>query len=199
MLAWRWRPGRRVPEGAPRQRDGHGHALHVERHRVTVRDGPAAAARDEGCGVEPRGSMAYTLLDMAQARWRRLNGAHLLPLVRAGIGFMDGPAGGEGHQDESTSGLTTRRAPPPGSIPLPFRIGRQERDRCPIRQAKRTACPLPIAANAGGEPAHAHCPTRRASAAPIRSAATIFSVTLASKRITHQPKSSRTITTSVTT
>lgn len=29
------------------------------------------------------------LLDMAQARWRRLDGAHLLPLVRAGIGFVD--------------------------------------------------------------------------------------------------------------
>ena len=27
---------------------------------------------------------------MAQARWRRLNGADLLPLVRAGIGFKDG-------------------------------------------------------------------------------------------------------------
>ena len=28
---------------------------------------------------------------MAQARWRRLDGAHLLPLVRAaGIGFADG-------------------------------------------------------------------------------------------------------------
>jgi putative transposase len=34
--------------------------------------------------------MAYELLDMAQARWRRLDGAHLLPLVRAGIGFVDG-------------------------------------------------------------------------------------------------------------
>ena len=34
--------------------------------------------------------MAYKLLDMAQARWRRLNGAHLLPLVRAGIVFVDG-------------------------------------------------------------------------------------------------------------
>ena len=31
--------------------------------------------------------MAYKLLDMAQARWRRLDGAHLLPLVRAGIGW----------------------------------------------------------------------------------------------------------------
>jgi transposase-like protein len=34
--------------------------------------------------------MAYKLLDMAQARWRRLNGAHLLLLVRAGIVFVDG-------------------------------------------------------------------------------------------------------------
>jgi len=34
--------------------------------------------------------MAYKLLDVAQARWRRLDGAHLLPLVRAGIVFVDG-------------------------------------------------------------------------------------------------------------
>jgi len=27
---------------------------------------------------------------MAQARWRRLDGAHLLPLVRAGNVFMNG-------------------------------------------------------------------------------------------------------------
>ena len=34
--------------------------------------------------------MAYKLLDMAQRRWRRLNAAHLLPLVRAGVVFIDG-------------------------------------------------------------------------------------------------------------
>jgi hypothetical protein len=34
--------------------------------------------------------MAYKLLDMAQDRWRRIDGAHLLPLVRAGVGFVDG-------------------------------------------------------------------------------------------------------------
>jgi len=34
--------------------------------------------------------MAYKLLDMAQARWRRLDGAHLPPLVRSGITFADG-------------------------------------------------------------------------------------------------------------
>ena len=27
---------------------------------------------------------------MAQRRWHRLNGAHLLPLVRAGVVFVDG-------------------------------------------------------------------------------------------------------------
>jgi hypothetical protein len=34
--------------------------------------------------------MAFKLLDMAQMRWRRLDGAHLLPLVRAGTKFVDG-------------------------------------------------------------------------------------------------------------
>jgi hypothetical protein len=30
------------------------------------------------------------LLEMAQSRWRRIDGAHLLPLVWAGIMFVDG-------------------------------------------------------------------------------------------------------------
>jgi hypothetical protein len=34
--------------------------------------------------------MAFKLLDMAQLRWRRLDGAQLLPLVRAGAKFADG-------------------------------------------------------------------------------------------------------------
>jgi len=45
----------------------------------------------KGAGSRMKGLlMAYKLLDMAQARWRRLDGAHLLPLVRAGITFVDG-------------------------------------------------------------------------------------------------------------
>jgi transposase-like protein len=45
----------------------------------------------KGAGSRTKGLlMAYKLLDMAQARWRRLDGAHLLPLVRAGIEFVDG-------------------------------------------------------------------------------------------------------------
>ena len=34
--------------------------------------------------------MAYKLLEMAHQRWRRLNSAYLLPLVRAGVTFIDG-------------------------------------------------------------------------------------------------------------
>ena len=34
--------------------------------------------------------MAFKLLAMAQLCWRKLNGAHLLPLVRAGVEFKDG-------------------------------------------------------------------------------------------------------------
>jgi hypothetical protein len=34
--------------------------------------------------------MAFKLLDMTQQRWRRLDGAHLLPLVGADAKFVDG-------------------------------------------------------------------------------------------------------------
>jgi transposase-like protein len=45
----------------------------------------------KGAGSRMNGLlMAYKLLEMAHARWRRLDGAHLLPLVRAGITFVDG-------------------------------------------------------------------------------------------------------------
>jgi len=45
----------------------------------------------KGAGSRTKGLlMAYKLLDMAQARWRRLDGAQLLPLVREGVVFVDG-------------------------------------------------------------------------------------------------------------
>ena len=45
----------------------------------------------KGAGSRTKGLlMAYKLLNMAQARWRRLDGAHLLPLVPAGMAFVDG-------------------------------------------------------------------------------------------------------------
>src|SRR5215472_8020893 len=44
-----------------------------------------------GAGSRTKGLlMAFKLLDMAQQRWRHLDGAHLLPLVRAGVKFVDG-------------------------------------------------------------------------------------------------------------
>jgi putative transposase len=35
-------------------------------------------------------TMAFKLLEMAEQRWRRLDASHLLPLVRAGVKFIDG-------------------------------------------------------------------------------------------------------------
>jgi putative transposase len=60
----------------------------------------------KGAGSRTKGLlMAYTLLDMAQARWRRLDGAHLLLLVRAGIGFMD-----DVQQEGKANGTKTKAA-----------------------------------------------------------------------------------------
>lgn len=59
----------------------------------------------KGAGSRTKGLlMAYKLLDMAQARWRRLDGASLLPLVRAGIVFVDGV------QPEGKAGKAKARA-----------------------------------------------------------------------------------------
>lgn len=45
----------------------------------------------KGAGSRTRGLVfAYKLLDMASRRWRRLDGAALLPPVRAGVKFKDG-------------------------------------------------------------------------------------------------------------
>ena len=45
----------------------------------------------KGAGSRTKGLlMAFKLPDMAQLRWRRLNGSELLPLLRAGVPFVDG-------------------------------------------------------------------------------------------------------------
>jgi putative transposase len=45
----------------------------------------------KGAGSRTKGlTMAFKLLAMAEQRWRRVNGAHLLPLLRAGVRFVDG-------------------------------------------------------------------------------------------------------------
>jgi putative transposase len=60
----------------------------IESSFATVRLGQRVT---KGAGSRTKGLlMAYKLLDMAQARWRRLDAAHLLPLVRTTIVFVDG-------------------------------------------------------------------------------------------------------------
>jgi transposase-like protein len=72
-------------------------AEHWKHLRTTnVIESPFATVRlreraTKGAGSRTKGLlMAFKLLDMAQKRWRRLDGRHLLPLVRAGVKFVDG-------------------------------------------------------------------------------------------------------------
>src|ERR1700688_597539 len=72
-------------------------AEHWQHLRTTnVIESPFATVRlrqrvTKGAGARLKALvMAYKLLDMAQLRWRRLNAPHLLPLVRAGVIFVDG-------------------------------------------------------------------------------------------------------------
>jgi putative transposase len=45
----------------------------------------------KGAGSRTRAlMMAFKLLEMAEERWRKVNGSELLPLVRAGVRFVDG-------------------------------------------------------------------------------------------------------------
>jgi len=67
----------------------------VSRFCNKVTESPFATVRlreraTRGAGSRTKGLlMAFKLLDMAQLRWRRLDGAHLLPLVRADTKFVD--------------------------------------------------------------------------------------------------------------
>lgn len=72
-------------------------AEHWKHLRTTnVIESPFATVRlrqrvTKGAGNRTKAlTMAFKLLEMAQLRWRRLDGAHQLPLVRAGVKFVDG-------------------------------------------------------------------------------------------------------------
>jgi transposase-like protein len=72
-------------------------AEHWQHLRTTnVIESPFATVRlrqraTKGAGSRRKGlMMAFKLLEMAQKRWRRINGAQLVPLVRAGVRFIDG-------------------------------------------------------------------------------------------------------------
>ena len=73
----------------------------------------------KGAGSRAKGMlMAFKLLEMAQRRWRRLNGSHLLPLVRAGV--IPAPA-----RRSASSHLRPGRRPLPLSSPVPRGAHRQ--------------------------------------------------------------------------
>jgi putative transposase len=70
-------------------------------HRVHLRTGnviesPFATVRlrqrvTKGAGSRQKGLlMAFQHLAMAERRWRRINAAHLIPLVQTAVGFIDG-------------------------------------------------------------------------------------------------------------
>ncbi len=72
-------------------------AEHWQHLRTTnVIESPFATVRlrqrvTKGAGSRRKGlMMAFKLLEMAEKRWRRINGAQLVPLVRAGVRFIDG-------------------------------------------------------------------------------------------------------------
>ncbi len=72
-------------------------AEHWKHLRTTnIIESPFATVRlrtkvTKGAGSRIKGlTMAFKLLDMSQARWRRLNGHEKLPLVRGGVKFVDG-------------------------------------------------------------------------------------------------------------
>ena len=70
------------------------HWVHLR--TTNVIESPLATVRlrqrvTKGAGSRTKGlMMAFKLLDMAQQRWRRINAPNLLPLVRAGVKFIDG-------------------------------------------------------------------------------------------------------------
>jgi putative transposase len=115
----RHRVRRQVSEGRHDPGEGRRRPAHILRlprralkHLRTsnVIESPFATVRlrqrvTKGAGSRTKGLlMAYKLLDMAQARWRRLDGAHLLAFVRAGIVFVDGV------QQEGKASRTRARA-----------------------------------------------------------------------------------------
>ena len=70
------------------------HWLHLRTGNVI--ESPFATVRlrqrvTKGAGSRQKGLlMAFKLLAMAERRWRRINAAHLIPLVRAGVFFTNG-------------------------------------------------------------------------------------------------------------
>ena len=88
----------------------------AEREAVASKARTSLALGNSGSGGRGAGSrtkgllMAFKLLDMAQKRWRRLDGRHLLPLVRAGVKFVDGVRREADHRITQSTNSRPRKA-----------------------------------------------------------------------------------------
>src|SRR6266851_1442282 len=92
-------------------------AEHWKHLRTTnVIESPFATVRlreraTRGAGSRTKGLLiAFKLLDMAQLRWRHLDGTHLLPLVRARVKFVDGVGQASAAITQSTNGQSREAA-----------------------------------------------------------------------------------------
>ena len=72
--------------GTRRGRPGEGRPSPFATVRLRQRVTKGAGSRQKGL------LMAFELLAMAERRWRRINGAEKVPIVRAGVRFRDGLA-----------------------------------------------------------------------------------------------------------
>jgi len=72
--------------------------------RLRERATRSAGSRTKGLLI------AFKLLDMAQLRWRHLDGTHLLPLVRARVKFVDGVGQASAAITQSTNGQSREAA-----------------------------------------------------------------------------------------
>ncbi len=77
----------------------------------------ARTRQTKGAGSRKAGlAMAYKLMLMAQDNWRKITAPHLLPLLRAGVKFIDGK---QAQETPEASKITTVYSSPPwfGGVP----------------------------------------------------------------------------------
>jgi transposase-like protein len=75
--------------------------------------------KTKGAGSRAAGAaMAYKLIIAAMAGWRRLDAAKFLPLVRAGVRFIDGVMVERADRLDSTTGKPIEQVPDPEQSPI---------------------------------------------------------------------------------
>jgi len=86
-----WRHGHRLSRKAIRASEGRNRLRTTNPIESTFATVRLRTKVTKGAGSRQAGlAMAFKLLHAAEARWRRINGHELVPLVRAGAKFIDG-------------------------------------------------------------------------------------------------------------